>query len=58
VAARNPQLVRHPAFLTEFRASPSHAELLAAIPVSLNTNEDSGVYGAALFGAQRLRRRG
>jgi len=58
VAARNPQLVRHPAFLNEFRSSPSHAELLSSIPVSLNTNEDSGVYGAALFGAQRLRRRG
>jgi glucokinase len=58
VAARNPILVRHPAFLEEFRSSPSHSALLASIPVLLNANEDSGVYGAALYGAQRLRRRG
>ena len=57
VAAKNPLLVLHPAFLEEFRLSPSHSELLAGLPVMLNINEDSGVYGAALFGAQRLRRR-
>ena len=57
VAAKNPRLVEHPAFLEEFRLSPSHAELLSGLPVMLNTNEDSGVFGAAIFGAQRLRRR-
>ncbi|OGR34901.1 MAG: hypothetical protein A2051_01745 [Desulfovibrionales bacterium GWA2_65_9] len=57
VAAKNPQFVEHPAFLEEFRLSPSHSDLLAGLPVMLNINEDSGVYGAALFGAQRLRRR-
>jgi len=57
VAAKNPQLVKHPAFLEEFRLSPSHSELLSGLPVLLNVNEDSGVYGAAIFGAQRLRRR-
>lgn len=59
VAAKNPLLVEHKAFLEEFRRSPSpsHAELLAGLPVLLNMNEDSGVFGAALFGAQRLRRR-
>ncbi|MBA4356727.1 MAG: glucokinase [Humidesulfovibrio sp.] len=57
VAAKNPMLVEHPAFLEEFRLSPSHADLLAGLPVLLNVNEDSGVFGAALFGAQRLRRR-
>ncbi len=57
VAAKNPQLVGHPAFLEEFRLSPSHSELLSGLPVLLNINEDSGVYGAAIFGAQRLRRR-
>jgi glucokinase len=57
VAAKSPILVRHPAFLEEFRLSPSHHGLLAGLPVLLNTNEDSGVFGAALFGAQRLRRR-
>jgi len=58
VAARNALLVEHPAFLAEFRSSPAHGALLAGIPVSLNRNEDAGVYGAAFFGAQRLRRRG
>lgn len=57
VAAKNPMLVQHPAFLEEFRLSPSHSGLLSGLPVLLNINEDSGVYGAALFGAQRLRRR-
>ncbi len=58
VAARNPALVQHPAFLQEFRRSPSYAEMLSGLPVVLNKNQDSGVYGAALYGAQRLRRRG
>jgi len=58
VAARSPVLVEHPAFLAEFCSSPSFGQLLAGIPVSHNRNEDAGVYGAAFFGAQRLRRRG
>lgn len=57
VAAKNPVLVEHPAFLTEFRRSPSHGELLSGLPVLLNKDQDSGVLGAALYGAQRLRRR-
>jgi glucokinase len=57
VAAKNPILVKHPAFLEEFRLSPSHSALLSSMPVMLNTNEDSGVFGAAIFGSQRLRRR-
>lgn len=56
VAARNPALVEHPAFLQEFCSSPSHAALLSGLPVLLNKNQDSGVHGAALFAAQRLRR--
>lgn len=57
VAARNPMLLDHPAFLEEFRSSPSHSALLCGLPVLHNRNEDSGVFGSALFGAQRLRRR-
>lgn len=58
VAAKNPLLVEHPAFLAEFSSAPSpaHADLLAGLPVLLNRNEDSGVFGAALYGAQLLRR--
>jgi len=58
VAAKNPVLVQHPAFLQEFRSSPSHSALLSGLPVLLNTNQDAGVHGAAFLGAQRLRRRG
>lgn len=57
VAARNPVLVEHPAFMAEFRRSAAHSELLSGLPVMFNLNEDCGVFGAALFGAQRLRRR-
>lgn len=48
VAAKNPGLVRHPEFLREFTDNPSYQSLLQAIPVFLNTNEDSGLWGAAL----------
>lgn len=58
VAQRNPMLVEHPAFLEEFRNCPAHGQLLSGLPVMHNTNEDSGVHGAALFASQRLRRRG
>jgi glucokinase len=57
VAAKSPLLVEHPAFLEEFGLSPAHHALLSRLPVLHNSNEDSGVFGAALFGAQRLRRR-
>lgn len=56
VAAKNPALVEHPAFLAEFRRSATHGALLAGLPVHLNANQDSGVFGAALRGAQLLRR--
>ncbi|PTN37152.1 glucokinase [Desulfonatronum sp. SC1] len=48
VAAKNPGLVRHPEFLREFTANPNYRALLQAIPVLLNTNQDSGLWGAAL----------
>jgi glucokinase len=58
VAAKNPVLVEHPAFLEEFRRSATHGSMLAGLPVLLNANQDSGVHGAALYGAQLLRRQG
>jgi len=54
VAARNPALVTDPAFAAEFLASDTHAALLAAVPVRLNTRQDSGLWGAAFFGARAL----
>ena len=48
VAAKNPILVQHPEFLQEFFSNPNYGDLLRDIPVLLNTNEDSGLWGAAL----------
>lgn len=54
LAARSQHLVRHKNFAEEFRHSETHAPLLARIPVSLNTNQDFGLWGAAAVAAQRL----
>lgn len=48
VAARNPALVDHPAFLEELRSSRGHARLLADMPVAHMADQDAGVHGAAL----------
>ncbi len=48
VAAKNPALVRHPDFLREFTDNPNYRALLQNIPVVLNPNQDSGLWGAAL----------
>ncbi len=53
-AAKNPAIFSHPAFSAEFRASPVHAELLSQIPVSLIENQESGLWGAAYYGARLL----
>ncbi len=55
VAARAPELVRHPEFGREFRRSATMGHLLARMPVFLNRNEESGLWGAALAGALELR---
>jgi glucokinase len=54
VAAKLPALVTHPAFAAEFRLSATMARVLAQIPVFLITDEESGLWGAAQLGAQRL----
>jgi len=55
VAAKNPLLLRHSAFEKSFRTSPAHEAVLADIPVCLLDNEESGLWGAAFFGAQELK---
>jgi glucokinase len=55
VAARTPELLRHPAFEKEFRNSDTLSGLLANIPVSLIKDENSGLWGGALFARQKLR---
>ena len=54
VAARTPELLRHPAFEREFRNSDTLADLLANIPVSLIRDENSGLWGGAVFARQKL----
>lgn len=54
VAARTPELLTHEAFTTEFRSSPTMSKILEQIPVFLITNEESGLWGAAVLGLQTL----
>lgn len=56
VAAKNHQIVKEPALLVEFFESPTHGALLRDVLVRLNVNEDSGRWGAALYGVNALRR--
>lgn len=55
VAAKIPLLVKHPAFVREFTKSSTMAPMLQNIPVFLNTDEESGLWGAAFLAAQKLR---
>ena len=55
VAAKTPILVTHEAFASEFhRAETNMFHVLKDIPVFLNSNEESGLWGAALRGAHLL----
>ena len=55
VAARNPFLVQNDYFRKEFVDSPNYLDLLQRIPIRLNTNQQTGLYGAALYGALSLK---
>ncbi|MDL2314181.1 glucokinase [Desulfovibrio sp. OttesenSCG-928-C14] len=46
-----PQLRGHPAFSREFRLSQSQEKLLAQVPIWWISNQDAGLWGAALHGA-------
>jgi glucokinase len=54
VAARIPELVLHAEFKKEFYKSTTMNHVLKQIPVYLNSNEDSGLWGAAVVGQQLL----
>jgi glucokinase len=54
VAAKLPALVTHPEFARTFRNADAMAPLLDRIPVYLNTDEESGLWGAAMKGLQLL----
>lgn len=52
IAAKNPMLVEIPEFMAEFHNSHVYREFLHSVPVRLNANEESGLYGAAFYGMQ------
>lgn len=54
VAAKNAYLVDNEHFRQEFLDSPKYRNLLEAMPVRLNRNEDAGLWGAASYGARML----
>ena len=55
VAAKMPLLVEHPEFERQFTHSKTMATMLQKIPVYLNTNEESGLWGAAFLATQKLK---
>lgn len=55
IAAKNPMLVEIPEFMEEFHNSHVYRDFLHSVPVKLNGNEESGLYGAAFYGRQLLR---
>jgi glucokinase len=54
VASKLPILVTHAAFGAEFRRTTTMAHVLDKIPVYLNAEEESGLWGAAQYGMQAL----
>jgi glucokinase len=55
VAARTPELVRHHSFADEFTRSDTLSGLLTGIPVFLIKEQNAGLWGAAVFGTQKLK---
>lgn len=54
VAAKSPEIVTHREFTEEFLRSKTMEPLLRRIPVYLNSNEESGLWGGAFLGVQEL----
>jgi glucokinase len=54
VAAKLPELVTHREFARAFRKTDVMAHVLDRIPVFLNADEESGLWGAAMKGLQIL----
>ncbi len=58
VAAKNPHLVDNDEFRVAFVNSPAYGAQLNAVPIRLNREEGSGLWGAAFAGLQLLRGKG
>lgn len=54
VAAKIPALITHREFAVSFQRTATMSHVLEKIPVYLNTNEESGLWGAALQAVQLL----
>jgi len=54
IAAKNPMFVEVPEFMDEFHNSHVYQDFLRSVPVRLNCNEESGLFGAAFYGTQML----
>ncbi len=54
IIAKNPFVVEQPVFMEEFLNSTSMGGFLKKVPIFLNDNQDSGLFGAALCGALKL----
>ena len=54
VAAKLPELVTHREFASAFRKTDVMSHVLDRIPVFLNSDEESGLWGAAMKGVQML----
>ena len=52
LAIKNPLVIEHPAFRTEFLHALDYRVLLANLPVILSTDEGMGLWGAAEYGRQ------
>lgn len=55
LAARTPALVTHEEFAREFRSSSTMSSILAGMPVFLMSDQESGLWGAALCGQRSVR---
>lgn len=56
IAARCPEMITHPEFSREFREKSRSSDLLGKVPVFLNLNQESGLWGAAAAALERLGR--
>ncbi|MCT4625920.1 glucokinase [Halodesulfovibrio sp.] len=54
IAAKNPIVIEHDEFKTAFRGCEPHNDIFSNIPIKLNQNEESGLWGAAQYGADHL----
>lgn len=52
IAAQNPLCIRNSHFINELYGNPRWRNLLENVPIYLITNKNSGLWGAAFFGAQ------